>query len=378
MIIRKSIHIFVLFILFITPALCFGEAEVTLTGVASPQSDKEKNNIEKLRERAIRNAMDLAIIQVTGVTISSERGDSIRTREDTIIRGDDVKEQSHQQSRFRAGATSRMEGHARILEIIKEWRENGQYFVKAKIAVESKKETEKEKNCGDYWLQAGKPSVSISFVEELNGEKSRDQQAHTLRFLRDNLARNGVMISTRENAVSQYQIMVLQSLQSKELAELGAITMHCRLSYQIIDREQNESVAEYRAAHGPQAGFTVQQATESCIGAIAADVSENLVKSLGKIMIERWNNGVEQRVTITGMPDEVVTAASEILQNLHRITSTLPAAYIDQNYTRILRFKGSATDLSQAIKDAFADEDWKISITRIEDNQIHLNWIKTD
>ena len=162
--------------------------------------------------------MDLAIMQVTGATVSSDRRDSIRSREDTTIRNGKAENQSRQQSRFRAGSTTSNEGHARLLEIIKEWQENVQYFVKAIIAVESREETEKQKNCGDYWLKAGKPTISMSFIEEFNQEQNAKLQDRTLRFLCDNLARNGVMVSTGENGGSQYLIKVLQALQSKGLA----------------------------------------------------------------------------------------------------------------------------------------------------------------
>ena len=67
----------VFFLLLFTPLL-YGAEIVVQTGVASPQSGAEEENIEKLRERAIRNAMDLAVIQVAGVLVSAERGDTIQ------------------------------------------------------------------------------------------------------------------------------------------------------------------------------------------------------------------------------------------------------------------------------------------------------------
>lgn len=375
--IKKIIQIYAIVLTIILPCICFGATQVIQKGIASPQSDAERGNIEKLRSRAIRNAMDLAVMQVTGTAVSSERGDSLRSQEKVISQGDQIREESRQESRFSRGATTRSEGHARLVEIIKEWQENDQYFVEAIIEVESEDETIKQKNCGDYWLQAGKPAISMTFIEEFNGHTSSNLQDNTFRFLRDNLSRNGVNVSTSRDEVSAYRINVLQNLQSQEIEGLGTITMHCRLSFQIIDQERDESIAEYRAFQGPKAGFTIEQAKEDCLKVIARDVSENLVRALGKIMLERWNNGVEQRIKITGLPGEAVAAVSEILQNLYRVTSATAAKYNDGQYIRSLTFKGSATELAQAIQSSFADENWKITVARIEKGDIDLQWVNT-
>jgi hypothetical protein len=53
--------------------VCQAAVESTQTGVASPQKESESGNIELLRERALRNAMDLALMEVTGASISGER-----------------------------------------------------------------------------------------------------------------------------------------------------------------------------------------------------------------------------------------------------------------------------------------------------------------
>ncbi len=97
--------------------------------MATPRSEDEKNDVEKLRSRAVRNAIDLAVMLVSGVSISTEKGDSIRTREDDIVVDGKQEQKLVQQSRFRAAATSRAEGHARLVEIVREWEENGNYYV---------------------------------------------------------------------------------------------------------------------------------------------------------------------------------------------------------------------------------------------------------
>ena len=150
----RNMWLTVFFLLLFTPPL-HGAEIVVQTGVSSPQSGAEEGNIEKLRERAIRNAMDLAVIQVSGVLVSGERGDTIRSRENITIHGDEVDEQTKQQSRFHRNTILRSTGHARLVEIVREWRDSNQYFVEAKVEVGAPEETKKNK-CGILLGASGK------------------------------------------------------------------------------------------------------------------------------------------------------------------------------------------------------------------------------
>lgn len=336
-------------LLFISTA--FAESEVIQTGVASPRDDSEKNNIEILRERAIRNGMDLAVMEVTGIQVSSERADSLATGEKTLIQGKEVREESSIQNHFHTGAMTRSDGHARLVEILREWRKDDQYFVEIKVAVASPDEMVKQKKCGDYWLRAGKPPIAITFEEKDNGKEPGGPDSRTPLFFQDNLTRNGIQLFTGNPADSHYRIYIRQDIQTINMTAYDTITMHCRLSYEIVDQIRNESLAQYRAGNGPQAGFTMEQAKEDCLKPMAPDVSEHLVRALAKILNSQWNNGLERRIVIHGMPGQAVAPVTEILRNLFRVTNASPSRYDAKTFSMNLQYKGSASELARDIQD---------------------------
>jgi len=348
---------------------------VNVIGVASPQNEYEEKNIEKLRDRAIRNAMDLAVQQVSGITISTERGGSLYENQQIVSHNQEINETITQENKHHSGALIRTEGYGRIIKIVREWQKNSQYYVQAEVAVDSRDEALKRNKCGYFWIQAGKPSISMDLLEDFNGTVESDSQDETLDFFRENLTRNGVNVSTNLKSNILYHIQLQQKIKSNEMAEYDAITMHCRLSFQIIDQERHETVAEYRAAYGPQAGFTEDQAKEECLRAIAPKVSEKLVRSLAEIMLERWNNGVEQLIVIAGMPSEQVASVSEHLQDLFRVTFATPARYTDGRYVRTVKFKGTGSELAQAILSNFNNENWHVKVRRVDNGEIDLQWL---
>ena len=65
----------VLLFLMISTSLCSAQ-EVVQVGVATPQTQAEEGNIEILRQRAIRNATEMAVTQVAGALISVGKGDT--------------------------------------------------------------------------------------------------------------------------------------------------------------------------------------------------------------------------------------------------------------------------------------------------------------
>lgn len=370
----RNMWLTLIFLLLFTPSL-HGAEIVVQTGVASPQSGAEEGNIEKLRERAIRNAMDLAVIQVSGVLVSGERGDTIRSRENITIYGDEVVEQTKQQSRFHRNTILRNTGHARLVEIVREWRDSNQYFVEAKVEVGTPEETTKKINAGFYWERAGKPSIALSFNEKTNGEVTTVNESRTLLYLRDNLVKNGITTSTKKMSDMQYVVNVTQMLQTKHVASFDSYTTHCQLSFQIVDQVRGETVAEYRAKHGPNAGFSMEQAQESCIQAIAPAVSEKLVRKIAGIMRDRWNNGVEYQLSIIGLPGNIVTEASNVLTNLFRVSSSTGISYQNNILQLMMKYKGTGIDLAEAVRSSFDELDWKITPEVIKDSRVRLLWI---
>ncbi len=371
---KKIAFILLCFVSILSPFFVYAGVEVIQTGVASPQSASEEGNIEQLRKRALRNAMDLAVMQVTGAEISSERGGSLRQREDTVIHNDQVDESIRQQRRHNTAVRTRTEGHARLLSINREWQGKGQYYVEATFLVDTPEEILASRNAGYYWQGAGQPSLGIEFTEEVDGEERQDNENHTLRYLRDNLTKNDLTVSTSEPN-TQYLIKVHQSLQAKELVSFGTLTMNCRMSFQIIDQVKGETLTEYRASHGPDAGFTMEQARERCLKAIAPKVSAQLVRKIAKIMNDRWNNGVEQQIFITNVPGRAVPKLTEVISNLFQVTTAAAVSYNNGIYQQKIRYKGTGGEFSQAIQGALADEDWIVHVVKIDGREIRLNWV---
>lgn len=120
-----------------------------------------------------------------------------------------------------------------MMQINKEWLEGEHYYVEATFIVDTPEEILAKKNAGYYWRGAGSPPVGLVFVEEFNGEKREGKDNTTLRYLRDNLLKDDLIVSTAE-ADTHYTIKIHQLLNAKEMAGFGTITMNCRLSFQIM------------------------------------------------------------------------------------------------------------------------------------------------
>jgi hypothetical protein len=360
---------------FFVVQICFGATEVIQTGVASPQDNSEVNNVEKLRQRAIRNALDLAQMQVVGVNVSSRRSNDSRFRE-KMSSGSEVTSDVTAENRYSNSSTSQTEGHSRLLEIVKEWQEGGQYYVRAKIAVDSKEQVEQQKKCGYYWMQAGKPSISIHFTEVFNGEVIENQYGRTPRSLRDTLDRNGVHVSTGTKNDSQYLIRITQTITTQQVTDFIPVTMHIRLAFQIIDQARGESLAEYQAVQGPIPGFSENQARDDSLKIMIPEVAENMVRSLAVIMNQQRNNGAERRIIIAGMPGGIVFTATEILSNLYQVTGSTPSDFEKNTFSMSVFFKGESADLNQRIVDAFEREGWHIKSVKINNSVIYLQWVK--
>lgn len=367
--------VLILSIFFFLQHFCIASTEVIKTGVGSAQNRSEEVNTQLLRERALRQAMDLAIMQITGATISTQRGSSIHSQELTSIRNGKIDEKNKIKTQNKADAISRTEGHAILVEIINEWQENGNYYVKAKFDVSTPEEIKKTHNCGYFWEQAGKPPISITFSETINGKRKKSVEHPTLVYIQDNLNRNGVSVTTGDNEKALYLIKIKQDADIKKFSRYNTITANCRLSYQILDTYRQQFIAEYRTKHGPQGGFSLEQTKEECIKKIAPELSENLIRKLADIMMERQNNGVEYKIVINDMSGNAVAEVSQVLQNLFQITFAAPANYSNnQQYIRVVQFKGNGTDLAQAIQTAFQENGWECAISQIKKGEIHLEW----
>ncbi|PIE59386.1 MAG: hypothetical protein CSA32_04140 [Desulfobulbus propionicus] len=370
---RKLLIHFIIFTISIS-SQASAAVEAVTTGIASPQSKEEENNIEILRQRALRNAMDLAVIQVTGATISGEKGSSYRTKEHFSSDSQGDQESSDVQSRYSTGAVTRTEGHAKLVELIKEWQESGQYYIHARFAVETEKEAVAKRNAGYFWKKAGSPRIGLSFSEIHNGELTKTEENRTVRFLRDSLVRNKLEVSSDPRPA--YLIEIKQVLDSRELEDFGTTTITCRLSYRIIDQQEKTTVKEFRTSNGPEAGFNQEMAVEKCIAAIAPDLARHLVRNFAEIMNDRAQNGIEYQLVLEGVPGDMVTRVAEITRNLYRVTSFTSPQYVNAKYSGKVHFKGSGAELAQSLTETFRLEDWQVAVTGVSNGHVQLKWIE--
>ncbi len=368
---KRMVAIFLLLIL----SDAYGAVTVTQTGVASPQSKAETNNVEKLRARAIRNAMDLAVLQVTGALVSGERTDTLRSRERIAVIGENVREETKQESRYRGSSTSRSMGHVRLLEIVKEWREGTQYYVKVKVEVGEQKEVAKSTNAGFYWNRMGKPPIGLSFSEKRNERDTTQTESYTLRYLRDNLSRNGVIVTSVDEQAISYLIHIIQEFNTEQLVDLGTYTTHCRLTFRIVDQKRRETIAEHRSKHGPDAGFTVRQAEDNCIKSIAPSVSKQLIRTIARVMNEQWNNGEEFLVTFTGMPGQFMPQAVNTVQSIFRVKGSIVESYRDNVLQLKVQYKGQGVEFTEAVIASFDDLDQGLVSETIQGRHIRFRWI---
>lgn len=364
-----------LFLLPVSTSL-YGAEVVEQVGVATPQSQAEEGNIEILRKRAIRNATELAVTRVAGALISEEKGDTAHFIEVIKQKDDKFSVATKQKSRFRRSGVSQTTGYVRLVEIVKEWQVGQQYWVKIKVEVGDQKKTAEKMNAGFYWERAGKPEIALAFAEKTRGATASEDDNYTLRYLRDNLVKNGVNVSSKKGATVQYVVKIIQSFQTRIVAEYGTYATFCQLTFQIIAKNSGDSVAEYRGKHGPQAGFSKDQSEGSCIKKIAPHVSENLVRKIAAIMNDRWNKGVEYQLAISGLPGEVVTEASDALKNLFQVSSSMAISYKNKVLQVRLKYRGEGVDLVEAVRLSFDALEWKVVPKTIQGSDVQLRWVQ--
>ncbi len=372
----KTIHI-IAFLFFM--GLCFplpSPAEIIVqTGVASPQSEREQKDTEQLRERALNNAMHLSGMQVCGPLITVETADTSRSEQRYENIGQNATEQSMHQSNFHRKTVSRTSAFVRLKKIIKEWRENGQYYVKAEFVVDPPEKMAHKLNAGYFWERVGKPSIRLKLMEKDNGKVNSPQESPTLSFFRDNLVDNGITPSANGTADIQYLVNISEDFKTNHVASFDTYSTSCRLSFQIVDQNRQETVAEYRKKSGPEPGFSVEQSREGCIKSIAPDVSETLLREIAAIMNDRWNNGTEFDLVIEGIPGRFVTNAKDMVNELFQVNGSADLSYRDNRMSIAVTYKRGGADLAKAVEISFAEMGWTVAVYEVMNNKVSLHWI---
>jgi hypothetical protein len=355
---------------------CSGLAaiETVQTGVATAQTNSEIGNIELLRQRAIRNAMELALMEVKGISVTSEKADAIRSSQKTHELDGEESQVTSQESRFRGSALSRTEGHVRLIEIIREWNEGEQYHVEAKLEVSDLAEAAQKQGAGYYWERIGKPKLSIALAETLNSASQYEKEPYTLRFFRDVLAKNGLQVAEAGEVNSRYHIAIHQDVSYSIMQAYGTHTVNSNLSFRIIDHQLGRMIAEERRSCGPQAGFALEAAKRDCMKEIAPQLSELLIKQLALAFNDQWNHGDEYVLHISGLPGVHVAEAVDAIHQGFRVKSGRMDSYRDGVLTMTVSYQGMNADLTRAVVAAFDDIGHQVEPESVASNEISFRW----
>lgn len=352
----------------------YGASTVIQTGVATSDNVGENINIEKLREQAIRNAMDLALLEVSGALVSSERSDTLRSNEKITSTGNNVKEVTKQESRYQGRRVSRTAGYVRLSKIMKEWQDGQQYYVKVMVEVGDEKEVAKSANAGFYWSRMGKPPISLSLVEIRNGVKVKKNENYTFGYLRNNLVRNDINVSEFDKEITRYNVKINQELTTQHISILDTFKTNCRLSYSIQDMRNRSTLAEYHLRQGPDAGFTELQAEERCVKKIAPKISKQLVKAIAKLMNEQWNDGIELNLKIYGLKGEYMPQAVQAVQTLFRVRDSVIDSYDNEVLQLRVIYKGQRAEFTDALMAAFDGYGWGLKPETVQGALLKFRW----
>lgn len=343
---------------------------VTELGIGSARSDNDARNVEKLRARAIRNVLEVAVIRVSGVILSGEQKDILRQKDSYESDGNRIKEKLKQDSVFHNVIVSRTSAYAKLVEILKEWEEDGQYYVKARVDVSEKGLQEKLYNAGIYWSRVGNPTIHMSLIRRINNKKVTGDK-YTLRFLRDTMARNGISIVTNCQDAS-YAIPVRLSFSTTHVTQYNTFKTNCSISYEIIDTGVDNSIAAARKTAGPAAGFSPGETQSKCEKEIVPIIAKDLVRRLTREMNEIWNNGRKYNVTINNVDGKAVLRTANIIRNIFRVTNLSGLKYKQGIMLMDVQYKGLPFEFVDNLVTTFEYEDQELSLVSLEENVVKL------
>jgi len=350
--------------------------EVVQIGVAT-QINKGVNNVEKLRERAIKNAMEMAIMQVTGVQMTSERGGLSAFRDTTFNINGNSHQQQKQINSFHAGAKTKTTGNVKILKIIKEWQKDESYFVEVKLEAANKKDLLKTLNIGDLWLRIDRPNIAVNVI--IDRLEQYTQQGKLLQhYLQENLSKNGINTIQSSKKTTRFNIQVRQVFSHSIFTALNTYKSSCNLSFSIIDNETSRSLSDYRISNDDEAGFSKHQSEELCTKKIAQKLSLQLLKELAIIFNNEWSDGKEFLVKLSSLPGKYATKSGNIVANAYQVTDSEIQGFNNNKLLISVMYDGKGFELVDTINTAFIEAGMRVNLIDIKGNQVEFVWLGMD
>ena len=322
--------------------------EVVAIGVASPRGVETEDTPGALRERAVNRALELAVLRVSGTLITSQKADALSSHESVTAVDDQMSRRLEQDHLFKRGVMSRSSGVARLVEILREWPENSSYHVEARIEVEEEVLAAELVDAGILWRRAGKPRLQLvrASVPEETGEQFLFDDA--IRYLRENLVRNGIDLAGEDVDEVDYRVVVAVSARTEPFQQLGTYRAHCTLSYEVVDLAGGRTVAASRLRGGPKAGFDSTNAATACFEDVAPRTALDLVERLGRMLNDLWVNGRDYQLTLRDVPQARVGKIVSGIESMFRSNGVGGSNFSEGSLQMEARFRGSPSEMAQA------------------------------
>lgn len=345
------------------------------TGIASPQSESDYRNVERLRQRALRDARELALEAVLGTEISSERASLDYSRQTYRGKDGQTTESWKQQSAWHRNAKTRLRGHVKVVEIIREWWEDENYLVKAKLEVLPPDQQAQQATVGSYWRQIGRPGLALDARASRNGSDWWDNASFRSYLLEEMKHQE---LETRNSDSARYHIRVWQKADNSYLPEYGTWKSLCEIAFSVIDRETAQNRAEQRVKAGPAAGFSEKEAEDNCLGKASKPLSRAMLEDLLALFNNEWLNGRDFTVQISGIPAARATQARQLINEAFAVVDTTSPNYQENRLKLSVTFKGQPTELAESLRLALDEAGMKIQIQELRDNHITYTWQGTE
>lgn len=344
---------------------------VIKTGVAYPQSASDYGNTERLRQRAMRDAMELALMEIQGAQVMAERG-SLEYEKALYKQAEgQTTATTKQQTSYHSNARTRVRGGVKLLQVIREWREGEKYLVKLKLDVLKNDELSKEITPGTLWRQVGRPGVSLEVRASRNGGGWWKEPSFQ-NYLRKQLSQNEVETLVRNNG--RYRIKVWQAMENSYLGEYGTWKTLCDLSFSIVDRDTGKNRAVQHLRGGPAAGFSEKEAEDNCLETASPGFTRMLMEELVVLFNGEWVNGRDYSIRVVGLPGKDTGRVRQAIADLLSVTAVESTGFSDQEISIDVTFQGQPLELAEAFSLALDEAGIKVRFQELRGNRINFVW----
>ena len=359
----SKLNVYVLFVMLQLSSFAYAQV-IEMTGVATIADKARHHDIESLRERAMRNAMELALLHVKGGEISSSKStlDTYTQKHQSV--NNQHTESSQNRSASQSGARTRTTGNVRIVKLIKEWRDQGAYYVKLKLSVD---DAEGEQiNVGGLWQRIGRPTISLTSNANRNGRLNRGGLSLS-RYIANDFSMNHLELSS---ASSRINVHIEQDAKINRFSELNTYSATCEISFSIHDQNKGRTVSIKRLRAGPKPGFSVDGAEKKCVGEVAQTLSYDLMSELAAIFNDEWNNGKEYLISVYHVPGNKVPVISEAIENAYLMKAAQFKSYQGNILSLVADYRGTEVELIDAVSAALLLEGEKVDLKTMTSNRI--------